>query len=140
MSWEDSAPNLNQPLTREETPVPAPSVRHSFQWDDVNDVTVVRFTVRSIRADEDIQSIFEQLDRLVEEGGRTRLILDFGAVQDFASFTIGKLVALHKKLQPPHGRLVFCHLTPVVAEILHIMGLDRLFHIYQTQEEALRSF
>lgn len=120
--------------------MPAPSVRHSFQWDNVGDVTVIRFTVRCIRADEDIHSIFEQLDRLVNEGGSTRLVLDFGAVQDFASYTIGKLVALHKKLQPPHGRLALCHLTPAVAEILHVMGLDRLLHVYQTQEEALRSF
>jgi len=120
--------------------MPARSTRHCFQWDNVGDVTVIRFTVHSIRADEDIQSIFEQLDRLVDESDRTRLVLDFGAVYDFASLTIGKLVALHKKLQPPRGRLALCHLTPVVAEILNLMGLDRLFHVYQTQEEALRSF
>jgi anti-anti-sigma factor len=132
--------NFDTSLSTEETPVPTPSVRHCFQWDDVGGVTVIRFTVRSIRADEDIHGIFEQLNRLVDEDDRTRLVLDFGAVQNFASLTIGKLVALHKKLQPPRGRLALCHLTPVVTEVLTIMGLDRLFHTYQTQEEALRSF
>lgn len=120
--------------------MPAPSVRPYFEWDNVENVTIIRFLVRSIRADEDILRIFEQINHLVDEDGRTRLVLDFCAVQDFASLTIGKLVQLHKKLQPPHGRLTYCHLTPVVAEILKIMGLDRQFHIYQTQEEALRSF
>jgi anti-anti-sigma factor len=119
--------------------MPAPSARHCFEWDEVGDVTVVRFTVRSIRADEVITRAFAEINQLVE-AGRTRLVLDFGAVQDFASLTIGKLIALHKRLRPPEGRLALCHLTPVVAEGLAVMNLDRHFHLYKTQEEALRSF
>jgi anti-anti-sigma factor len=119
--------------------MPAPSARHCFEWDEVGDVTVIRFTVRSIRADEVINRLFGEINQLVE-AGRTRLVLDFGAVQDFASLTIGKLIALHKRLRPPEGRLALCHLTPVVAECLAVMNLDRHFHIYATQEEALRSF
>jgi anti-anti-sigma regulatory factor len=61
-------------------------------------------------------------------------------VHDFASFTVGKLIALHKRLRPPEGRLALCELTPVVAEGLAVMNLDRIFHVYRTQEEALRSF
>jgi anti-anti-sigma factor len=115
------------------------AARNSFQWDDVAGVTVVRFTIRSIRADEDIVYIFDELGRLVEEG-HTRLVLDFGNVQHFASLTIGKLMALHRKLQHRNGRLALCQLTPVVTEILGIMRLEGHFHIYQTQEEALQSF
>ncbi|HZY88517.1 MAG TPA: STAS domain-containing protein [Gemmataceae bacterium] len=119
--------------------MPAPSARHYFEWDEVDDVTVLRFTVPSIREDKVIGSAFEEVNQVVE-AGRTRLVLDFGAVQDFASLTIGKLIALHKRLQPPAGRLALCNLTPVVAEALAIMNLDRHFHLYKTQEEALRSF
>jgi anti-anti-sigma regulatory factor len=119
--------------------MPAPSAPHCVEWDEVGDVTVVRFTVPSIRADEVIGSAFSELNHLVD-AGRTRLVLDFGAVQDFASLTIGKLIALDKRLQLPAGRLALCHLTPVVAEALAIMNLDRQFHLYKTQEEALRSF
>jgi anti-anti-sigma factor len=119
--------------------MPAPSARHYLEWDDVGDVTVVRFTVPSIRTEEVIASTFDELNRLVE-AGHARLVLDFGAVQDFASLTIGKLIALHKRLRPPDGRLALCHLTPVVAEALAIMNLTRYFHLYKTQEEALRSF
>ncbi len=117
----------------------APSARHCFEWDEVGDVTVIRFTVRSIRADEVINRVFGEINQLVE-AGRTRLVLDFGAVQDFASLTVGKLIALHRRLQPPAGHLALCNLTPVVAEGLTVMNLDRHFHIHKTQEEALRSF
>jgi anti-anti-sigma factor len=120
--------------------MPARSARHCFQWEDVGAVTVVRFTIRTIRADEDICNIFAEINRLVDEGTRTQLLLDFGAVRDFASLTVARLLALHKKLQPPQGRLVLCNLTPVVAEILKIMNLDRYFQICATQEEGLRSF
>jgi anti-anti-sigma factor len=119
--------------------MPASPTRHRIQWDDVAGVTVVWFTIPSIRTEEDIYAIFDELDRLIEQG-RTRLVLDFAAVKDFASLTIGKLLALNKKLQPPTGRLVLCHLTPVVNEIITIMGLNRHFLIYRTQEEALQSF
>src|SRR5205814_6145236 len=87
---------------QEELPMPAPSARHCFEWDEVGDVTVVRFTVRSIRADEVINRTFAEVNQLVE-AGRTRLVLDFGAVQDFASLTIGKLIALHRRLRPLEG-------------------------------------
>jgi anti-anti-sigma factor len=119
--------------------MPAPAPRHCFEWDDVGEVTVLRLTVRSIRDDAVIGSVFEEVNQVVE-AGRTRLVLDFGAVQDFASLTIGKLIALHKRLQPPAGRLALCNLTPVVAEALAVMNLDRHFRLYKTQEEALRSF
>jgi anti-anti-sigma factor len=119
--------------------MPSSMARHCFQWDEVGSVTVARFTVRAIRVDDDINSIFEELNRLVDEG-HTKMLLDFSSVQHFASLTIGKLMALHRRLQPPKGRLALCHLTPVVAEILSIMRLTRYFHIYPTQEEALRSF
>lgn len=120
--------------------MPAPSARPRFEWDDEGDVTVVRFTVRSIRTDDVIHGIFDDIARLLADGRRTRLVLDFGAVQDIASLTISKLLALHKQLHPPAGRLALCELTPVVKELFTIMSLDRLFHVYRTQEEALRSF
>jgi anti-anti-sigma factor len=120
--------------------MPATPVRPRFEWDNEGDVTIVRFTVRSIRTDDVIHGIFDDIARLLADGRRTQLVLDFGAVQDFASLTVSKLLALNKQLHPPAGRLALCQLTPVVAELFEIMSLGRIFHIYPTQEEALRSF
>jgi lambda repressor-like predicted transcriptional regulator len=75
-------------------------------------------------------------------------ILAFQTPDDAAELGEKGVSTLHGAADAAHPRLT--RATPlgrlhpkarrVVAEILHVMGLDRLFHIYQTQEEALRSF
>ncbi len=35
---------------------------------------------------------------------------------------------------------MLCNLSPVLTEIIGIMGLQRKFHIYGTEQEAMDSF
>ncbi len=120
--------------------MPALSPQRHFVWDAVGNVTVIRFTIKSIREIEDILNIFQEVNRLIEEDARHNLILDFSGVQDIASYAIGKLVTLLKKIESLNGRLVLCNLTPIVEEILTIMALTKRFHISRTQEDALQTF
>jgi anti-sigma B factor antagonist len=114
--------------------------RQAVVWDEAGSAAVARFTVHSIRDEQLIQRIFEQLNRLADEYGRHKLVLDFGGVEAFASLTIGKLVALNTRLRQLGGRLALCNLTPAVAEVIDIMRLGRVFAIYPTQQDALQSF
>jgi anti-anti-sigma factor len=118
----------------------APPARHHFEWEDAGGVTVVRFTTRVIRDDRIIRAMFEQLDRLVEVAGRRKVVLNFAVIDAFASYAIGKLIVLNKKLQPPDGRLALCQLTPIVEEIVDIMRLRRDFNVYKTEQDAIESF
>ena len=118
----------------------SPPPKHWVEWENAGGVNVVRFTTTTIRDDRIIRSIFEQVDQLLAETGCNQLILNFSGVEFFASYTIGKLVVLSKKLQPPTGRLALCCLTDAVQEIIDIMNLRKQFHIYLTEQEALESF
>ncbi len=118
----------------------APAGKQPVEWEDANGTYVVRFTTPSLRDDRVIRAVFGQIDQLMAESSRRRLILNFGGVEVFASYTIGKLVALNKSLQPPNGRLALCCLTASVNEIIDIMSLRRLFNIYPTEQDALDSF
>jgi anti-anti-sigma factor len=120
--------------------MPSPPGTHYFEWEDAGGVAVVRFTTKVIRDDRIIRPLFAQLDRLVEDAGRRNLVLNFRGVDAFASYAIGKLIVLNRKLQPPEGRLALCDLTPTVDEIVDIMKLRREFHIYPTEPQALESF
>jgi anti-anti-sigma factor len=118
----------------------SPPGRHYFEWEDSAGVTVVRFTTNAIRDDRIIRAMFDQLDRLLESAGRHKVVLNFAGVEAFASYAIGKLILLNKKLQPPIGRLALCSLTPIVDEIIDIMRLRREFNIYKTEQQAIESF
>src|SRR5580704_16674089 len=101
----------------------SPSSQHYFEWEDSAGVAVVRFTTNAIRDDRFIRGMFDQLERLIENGGQRKVVLSFTGVEAFASYAIGKLIMLNKKLKPPDGRLALCSLTPVIDEIVDIMKL-----------------
>jgi anti-anti-sigma regulatory factor len=114
---------------------PGPSV---IEWDDVGGIKVVRFNTRSLRDDRLIRAIFQEIDQLLV-GTDRRVVLNFAGVEAFASYTIGKLVALNDRL-PPEGRLALCCLTSTINEIIDIMRLRKKLQIYKTEREALDSF
>ena len=120
--------------------MPSSREKHWITWEESNGVNVVRFTTPDIRDDQVIRTIFEQIEQLLLDTGRNNLLLNFAGVDHFASYTIGKLVTLNKRLQPPAGRLALCCLTDVVEEIFDIMRLRRQFNIYRNEQDALESF
>lgn len=121
-------------------PTPRDPGRNDLEWEDADGVTVVRFKTKALRDEAHIARLFGQLERLTTEGDRGRLLLDFGPTLVFASLAVAKLIALHKRLQARGGRLVLCRPTPAVREILGLMSLDRVFALYDTEQEALASF
>ena len=117
----------------------APQPVSAFEWTDVGGITVVRFTVKILRDERIIRSIFDEIDRLVENG-RTQMVINFTGLQVFASYAIGKLISLDGRITQQGGRLVMSDLTPIVEEIVDIMNLRRRFTIVKTEREALESF
>ena len=117
----------------------APQPVSAFHWTDVGGIAVVHFTVKILRDERIIRSIFDEIDRLVESG-RTRMVINFTGLQVFASYAIGKLISLDSRIRQQAGRLVMSDLTPIVDEIVDIMNLRRKFAIMKTEREALESF
>jgi anti-sigma B factor antagonist len=117
----------------------APTAPHYFEWDDAGGVAVIRFTTPFLRDDRMIRQIYEQIDQLIA-AGRTKIVMNLGGLQAFASYAIGKMIVLNDKLQGPAGRLALCNLSPMVAEIIDIMRLRKKFNIYDSEREALESF
>jgi anti-anti-sigma factor len=117
--------------------------QHSHHWlerRDEGEVTVVRFLIPRLQAEEDIHDLFKQIYHLADDVGRRRLVLDLGRVEYVNSGTIGKLVMLNKKVEATKGRLALCHLTSGVRGLLEKTHLQDLFHIYKDEQQALQSF
>ena len=111
--------------------------RRRLEIEEIGDVTVVNFTDRKIMDDQNIQVIGEQLFGLVEEGGRRKILLNFGNVEYLSSAANGKLISLHAMLEKANGRLVLCNIDPGIYEVFEITKLNKLFRIKQTEQEAL---
>jgi anti-anti-sigma factor len=109
------------------------------EWEEVGQLTVIRFVVRGVARVQEIIDLFEELDQHVRQGDR-RVLLNFAGVEAFTSYPIGKLLTLDRKLRGLGGRLALCALTPVVSDIIDIMKLRRQLNIYDTEQDALQSF
>jgi anti-anti-sigma factor len=111
-----------------------------FQAKQVGDVTVVRFLHRGDLTGGAVEAVAEQLDRLVHEEGRLRLLVNLSNVEGIASAMLGRFLALHHKVLAAGGRLKFCGLSPAVQEVFSTARLPVLLGIYPGEEEALRTF
>jgi anti-anti-sigma factor len=106
-----------------------------FEWEDIAGVMVVRFHTPFLRDEQTILNLFEPITDMVDQG-RDKVLINFEGVESIASYAIGKLVALNNKLAQPRV-LALCKLTPIVEEIIDIMGLRSRLRIYDTERDAL---
>ena len=109
--------------------------RVPYRLESVDGVTVVHFTDYKIVSD-----VSDQLFALVEQAGHRQILLDFSNLTVLSSIAIAKLISLQKKVVKLQGTLRVCCVTPKLLEILGYIGLDRYIRIYETQEDALRTF
>jgi anti-sigma B factor antagonist len=101
---------------------------------------VVTFTDRAIIDEKTIQTIGEELIRLVEKFGTHQLLLNFGQIENLSSYMLAMLVDLHKKLQARSGRLALCAIHPDVYQVFELTRLTKIFNIYPDQPSAIKSF
>ncbi len=72
------------------------------------------------------------------DSGQQVLLMDLSAVHFIDSSGLGALVGLLKRLRKS-GDLALCGLTPRVQKLFALTLMDRVFHIFPDESEALRS-
>ncbi len=80
----------------------------------------------------------QQLLEVIGRGG-TQVTVDFTSTTFIDSTTLGVLVGGVKRLRPTDGRLSLVCSDPSIVKIFEITGLDRVFQIYGTRDEAIAS-
>ena len=78
----------------------------------------------------------QQLLQVIGDGAR-QVIVDFSQTTFIDSTTLGVLVGGVKRLRLNEGRLSLVCSDRNITKIFEITGLDRVFTIYPTREEAL---
>jgi anti-sigma B factor antagonist len=102
-----------------------------------DEVTLVRVSGRvdSMNANEFGEAINTQID-----DGHVMIVLDLSSVEYMSSAGLREIVTSLKKAKKAQGDLRLAQPSQRVREVLEMAGLDTIFRIYSTQDEALGSF
>jgi anti-sigma B factor antagonist len=89
----------------------------------------------------DLYTAPEFKERLVQliESGKTQIVVDLSQATFIDSTTLGVLVGGVKRLRPAGGSLALVCSDQNITKIFEITGLDRVFGIHETRDEALAS-
>jgi len=78
--------------------------------------------------------------RPLMESNRPRIVLDCSQVQHMDSAGIEILLDCMSEAMKRDGDLKLASLSPASAAIMELMRIDRLFEVFETTDEAARSF
>jgi anti-sigma B factor antagonist len=103
---------------------------------DNGDVTVV-----SVKGEVDLYTAPGLKDRLADlvSGGRNRLAVDLGGVEFMDSTGLGVLIGGLKRCKEAGGSLALVAPREPVIKVLSITGLDKVFPIHETVDQASSS-
>ena len=89
----------------------------------------------------DLYTAPEFKERLVQviEDGKKNLVVDLSKATFIDSTTLGVLVGGVKRLRPSGGSLTLVCTDQNISKIFEITGLDRVFPIHGSRDEALES-
>lgn len=104
----------------------------------VGDVTVLELEGRLILEEGEFP-LRDCVDRLVGEG-RVKIVVDLRKVTRLDSAGVGMLVSKYPTARRKGGTVKFLHLTARADELMHVTKLAGVFEIFDSEEEALRSF
>ena len=103
----------------------------------IGDVTVLELMGRFV---DDHTDIFrEAMNRLVRQG-RQKVVLNFDQVDYVDSSGLGMLVSRYIRLSTHDGQLKLCNLHRRSFRVLEITKLLTVFPMYESEDDAVRSF
>jgi anti-sigma B factor antagonist len=105
--------------------------------EEIGDVTIAKFVDKKILDETNIQIIGNQLFGLIDEDGRTKIILNFSGVEYLSSAALGKLITMDKKARAAKVTLRLCSVRSEIYEVFAITKLNKLFSMFDDQEKAL---
>ena len=86
-----------------------------------------------------VQDLRKHYETHVQGRGRPEMVVDLSGVDFAGSAALGNFMALHRLVRQNGGRIVFCDVSPTVAEVFRVSKLESLFDFVPDRAAALRS-
>jgi anti-sigma B factor antagonist len=104
--------------------------RWSLVAHHLDDETRVSFRGEEIFLDElDAEPLYNELSRLIEDGGRCHFVLDLSNVGYLTSTILGVFLRLYKTLHSVGGSVVLANVQPQIYEIFRVTRLNGLLDV-----------
>jgi anti-sigma B factor antagonist len=107
---------------------------------EVDNVTRVEFLERNILDEGNIQQIGAQLNAIIDSKDDLRLLIDFSNVDHLSSAALGTLITVRNRVAERGGQLRLSNIGAQIYEVFIITKLNKIFEIYPSDDEAIRSF
>jgi anti-sigma B factor antagonist len=104
------------------------------QASDTHHVVAVRGEIDLFTAPELKQVLTDAI-----EGGERRVVVDLSGVSFLDSTALGVLIGTVKRLRSRGGALALVNTDPTIAKTFEITGLDQIFTILDTRDDAIRA-
>lgn len=82
----------------------------------------------------------EELSSLIDTQGHKNVLLNMADVDYMSSSGFRACISTLRKLNAKEGSLKISNIKPAVKRIFDVIELTSLFDIFETEEEALKSF
>lgn len=109
-----------------------------FSKEKKGNISVISISGKIIGAP-DVASINNIFSELMQEN-EIEIVVDLAAVEMINSSGLGSLIANMTSVKKKGGKLKFANISDQVLHVLKITRLDTVFEIYQSLDEALKSF
>lgn len=105
--------------------------------DEQGDVLIATLTRPHLTDEENIEQLGRELNALVDQYNRRKVVISLEMVEFVTSSVLGKLITLHRKLHRKEGILLLSGARPTVGDILQSTRLDTYFHLTPDLDAAL---
>ena len=105
------------------------------QVEEKGDVVVLRLQGRLDAASS--PQIEQQINSIIETGN-FKIVLNLAGVDYLSSAGMRLLLATSKKLKHLEGKILTCHISDDVMDVIKMAGFQHVLELYQTEEESLR--
>ena len=106
----------------------------------VGQVTAVSFVDRMLVNEDLIREVGEQLNAVAGAPHVVNLLVDFRDVRFMSSSLLGLMLPLLRSIERRGGKMKLCNVAPSLKEVFTVSKLDRLFALYENDDEALAAF
>jgi anti-anti-sigma factor len=79
------------------------------------------------------------INQLIDDG-EINILLNFEELDFISSTGLRVILATGKKLTGSNGKLTMCNPNITVNDVLNMSGFNRMFGVFETENEALQSY
>lgn len=85
-------------------------------------------------------SFKEEALNLIQQMGQTKVVFDLSRLQFIDSSGLGAFLAVQRMLNKQEGKLKLANLNKPIQTMFEIVSMHRIFDIFPTVEEAVKTF